>query len=157
MPQPAQQHRRHQVCLAPHLAAPVAPQGDIDGVAQESAQADMPSTPEVGDVGRLVGAEKVHRKPDVEHPRQSDRHVGVSGKVEIDLQRIGQRRVPGLKQAERRTPRDGVEADIGEPPKHVRQHQLLGQAEQKECASHDQVLPVRPRQPGCRELRQDLA
>ena len=50
VPQPAQQHRRHQVDIAPRLAAPVAAQRDIDVVAQETAQRDVPAAPELADV-----------------------------------------------------------------------------------------------------------
>ena len=70
VPQPAEQHRDHQVGVAARRAAPVAAERDVEVVAQEARQRDVPAAPEVDDVDRLVGAVEVDREADVEHQRR---------------------------------------------------------------------------------------
>ena len=54
----------------------------------------MPPTPEVGRIQRLVRRVEVLRKAKSQQHRQTNGHVGVSGKIEIELHRIAERRGP---------------------------------------------------------------
>src|SRR5216684_3972737 len=60
----------------------------------------MPAPPELGDVGRTVGLVEILREMKAEHPAEPDRHVGIAGEVEVDLQRIAQDAKPGVYPAE---------------------------------------------------------
>src|SRR6185436_8831964 len=82
MPQPTKQHRYNQVCAASRRSLPVAAQSDIDMIAQEAAECDVPASPELGDVSCLVRRREVEREMHVENAGQPDRHVGVAGEVE---------------------------------------------------------------------------
>src|SRR5216110_1355787 len=90
----------------------------------------MPAAPELADIDRLIGRIEVERQPHAEQARQSDRHVGVAGKIEIDLQRVGERRRPTVDQAVRLYAL-GVEhrAHIGR--KIVGEYDFLEQAERE--------------------------
>ena len=109
----------------PRRTADVATHRDIQIVAQETAQGHVPAAPERGDVPGLVRTVEIQRKSDTQHPSKPDRHIGVSGEVEIDLQRIAKRRVPGLEERKPGAVFGGAEADVGKTAEHVGQHQLL--------------------------------
>lgn len=48
----------------------------------------MPSSPELGCRGRYIRIIEVFHKTEAEHMTQTDRHVRISGKVEINMQHI---------------------------------------------------------------------
>src|ERR1700722_1463756 len=75
---------------------PVAPERDVEIVAQELRQRHVPAAPEIDDAYRLVRRIEIQRQEYAEHQRDSDRHVGIAGEVEIQLKGIGQRADPGL-------------------------------------------------------------
>src|SRR6476659_6250769 len=54
----------------------------------------MPALPELGDVGREIGEPEIDRQLIAEEPRTRDRHVGVTGKIAIDLGGIEEHRDP---------------------------------------------------------------
>ena len=83
-------------------AAAVAAERDVEVVAQEARQRHVPAPPEVADRHGAVGRVEVERQPQAEHQREADRHVGVAGEVEIDLQRVGAGGDPGLGRGQRR-------------------------------------------------------
>ena len=60
----------------------------------------MPAAPEVGDVGRLEGRVEVLREVEPEQEREADGDVGVPGEVEVELERVAERRQPRGRQAE---------------------------------------------------------
>ena len=157
VPQPAQQHRRHQIDVAPRLAVPVAAERDIDVLAQEPAQRDVPAAPEVGDVRGLVGTGEVQREPHVHHARQADRHVGIAGEIEVDLQRIGRRRIPRLDEAQRRTVRGGGEAHVGEVANVSASTSFFARPSRKIVSPSAMCSRPRDREVGRQQLRHDLA
>ncbi len=96
VPEPAEQHRDHQVAVGASRAAAVAAERDVEVVAQEARQGHVPAPPEVAEAGRPVGAVEVLREDEAHQQRQPDRHVGVAGEVAVDLRRIavgGEQRV----------------------------------------------------------------
>ena len=105
----------------------------------------------------LYGTGEIQREPHVHHARQADRHVGIAGEIEVDLQRIGRRRIPRLDEAQRRALCRGGEAHVGEVRERVRQHELLRQAEQEDRQPLGDVVRARHRKIGGQQLRHDLA
>ena len=96
VPEPAEQHGDCQIDVTQQRAAAIAAERDVEIVAQELRQRHVPAPPEIDDRGRLVGRVEVQRQEDAKHQRDPDRHVGIAGKIEIKLERIGQRADPGL-------------------------------------------------------------
>ena len=99
VPEPAEHHGDHQVDIAQDAAVAVAAERDVEIVAQELRQRHVPAPPEIDDAGGLVGRIEIERQEDAEHQRNADRHVGIAGEIEIELERIGQRADPGLVEA----------------------------------------------------------
>ena len=54
----------------------------------------MPASPEVDDIGSLVGRIEIERQAHTDEKRQSDGHIGIGREIEIELQRIGKRARP---------------------------------------------------------------
>ena len=96
VPQAAEEHGDHQVDLPPHRAMAAAAQGDVEVVAQKARQRHVPAAPEVDDGRGLVRRIEVQRQTDAEQQGKADRHIRVSGEVEIDLRRVGERAEPGI-------------------------------------------------------------
>ena len=70
----------------------------------------MPPAPKIDDALRLVGRPEIERQHDAEHPRRTERHVRVSGEVEVDLKSIGKCGTPAFEQREWRTGSSGGES-----------------------------------------------
>jgi len=49
----------------------------------------MPTAPEFGDIGRHIGPVEIFGKAETEEQRQPDRHLRITGKVEVDLKGEG--------------------------------------------------------------------
>ena len=76
-------------------SAPRAAERDEEVVAEPRRQGHVPAPPEVGDVLRLEGRVEVLREAEPEQPGEADRHVRVAREVEVELQRVADRRRPG--------------------------------------------------------------
>src|SRR5262245_43787734 len=85
VPQAADQHHQQKIQVSPETAAAVAAERDVQVVAQEARQRDVPAPPELNDASRLVGRIEIDRQLDAEQARQPDRDVAVAGKIEVDL------------------------------------------------------------------------
>ncbi len=94
MPQGAQHKDDHQVAVGLGGAVAVAAKRDIDVVAEEARQRHMPALPELGDRARGVGAVEIAREAETHHARHADGHIGIAGKIEVDLERIANRAQP---------------------------------------------------------------
>ena len=57
----------------------------------------MPTTPELGNALADVGLVEVLVKPEAHHQTQADGHIGVAGKVEIQLRGVRQDAQPGIR------------------------------------------------------------
>ena len=68
----------------------IAAQRDIDVLAEESAEGDVPSAPEFGHRCGDVGVVEVFKKGKAKDAPDADGHVGIAGEVEIDLEGIGE-------------------------------------------------------------------
>lgn len=88
----------------------------------------MPAPPEVRDAGGQVWITEITHKREPEHLAQAARHVGIAGKVKIDLERIGEQPHPGAQYPVllRRGRQRGPERAHG-----IGQQQLFGQPDDK--------------------------
>ena len=114
-------HRKNTVTRLRYMRAgddAVAAERDVEVVAEPGRQRHVPAAPEllhrVGDVGPA----EVLREAEAEHPAEADRHVGVAGEVEVDLQRVADdrraRRAPASARA------TGSAEDAGRPGRRRR-------------------------------------
>ena len=91
VPHPGEEPHDENVSL---LVVTVAAERNVDIIAEERAEGHMPSPPELG---RAPGDERiveVFKEAEAEHSAKPDGHVGVSGELEIELQRKEQRTHP---------------------------------------------------------------
>ncbi len=152
VPQPAQEHHDQQVAQRLGPAAARAAQRDEQVVAQEERQRHVPAPPELGDVHRLERRVEVLGEAEAEQERQPDGHVGVAGEVEVQLQRVAERRAPGRDQPERVVP---GEQRVDRRRDLVGEQQLLREAAgEEEDARRGEPRRQPRRQPG--ELRLDV-
>src|SRR6185437_5939194 len=100
VPEAAQDHRdqhrrlRLQGQEAPRQNARI-DEREIDVVAQEIHQRDVPALPEILDAGGLERRVEIERQLDAEQQAKPDRDVGIAGEVEQDLDVEGERE-PGV-------------------------------------------------------------
>ena len=81
VPQPGDEHGRHEVDIRPGSALAVAPQRYVDVVADPAGQRDVPASPELGGAGAQVRRPEVVGKPHAHHDAEPDGHIRVGGKV----------------------------------------------------------------------------
>ena len=101
VPQAAQEHGDHHVDVTTWAALAAAAERDVQVVLQEPRQGHVPAAPEVDDAGGLVRRVEIDRQRHAENARQSDGHVGIAGKVKVDLKGVGQHPAPGLEKGRR--------------------------------------------------------
>ena len=110
----------------------------------------MPAPPEIRDAGGQVRIAEILHEREPEHLAEAARHVGIAGKVEVDLERIGDEAHPGAQYPVllRRGRQRGPERAHG-----VGQQQLFGQPDEKLADA-----PGKPvdRQPLLVQLRLDV-
>jgi hypothetical protein len=87
VPEPAQQHREHQVAVGLEPPAAVAAERYVEVVAQPARQRHVPAPPEIAQRQRHVGTIEVLRQLVAEQQREADRHVGIAREVAVDLRR----------------------------------------------------------------------
>jgi len=96
VPQAAEEHDGHQVDEGATPTAAVASQGDIQIIPQPGRQADVPPSPELGDAAGQIGESEILHEAEAHHQTQTDRHVGVSREVKVDLNGVGRGSQPGV-------------------------------------------------------------
>ena len=153
VPESAQEKGEEKVRQHSGEAFAVAAQRNVQIVAQPTGQGDVPATPEVLNVGGLVGRVEVLRQVNVEEERAADGHVAVSGKVEVQLQGVGDAAQQGLGEGQGF---GHVEAVVDDGREVVGNERLLGETD----AQHDQtvidVFPVDAMVLGGKELGHHL-
>ena len=83
---------------------------------------------------------KFSSKPEAEHAREPDRHVGIAGEIEIDLEGEEQHARPGLREAKgANVMREDQIRAAGE---RIGEEQLLHDAEHEARKAHDKVVDV---------------
>ena len=89
MPEARQQPDDGNVAELLCKAALVASQRDIDIIPEPCPHGDMPAPPEIGNTVGQKRIVEVFQKSEPQHPSKADGHVGIAGKVEIDLETVG--------------------------------------------------------------------
>ena len=90
MPESADEKDDHGIQVGSQLPPSVSTQGKINVGAQETGQGDMPPLPEVRRGKRLIRGVEIDRQIEVEQLSQPYRHIGITGKVKIDLEGISE-------------------------------------------------------------------
>ncbi len=126
VPQPADDHRDHEVGVGAPRAAPVASQREVDVVPQPAGKGYVPPPPELAQAGRGVRAVEVVREAEAEQQGDADGHVRIGGEVAVDLHAVAVDRDQYL---QRRVLARGVEDRIDDLcGKQIRERGLLDQA-----------------------------
>src|SRR5690606_24124676 len=85
VPEPADEHGRHQVEVGPALSPPVAPERDVDVVPDEAREGDVPAPPEVAGAPGEVWPAEVFGKVEPDQRGRSQGDVDVPREVAVDL------------------------------------------------------------------------
>src|SRR6476660_8755282 len=94
MPKSADKHRNNEVRVRAGKGALVAAYRNVKIFAQPRGKRDVPASPEIGDRLRQIRRIKIFCENESEHQAKSDRHVGVTAEIEINLKRIRERSEP---------------------------------------------------------------
>ena len=94
VPQPADEHGQEQVPVDFPRRAAAATNREVEVLHKPGGQAHVPALPELAHIAREIGQVKVFRQTDPEHPAAADGHVRVPGKVQIELQGVGEHGKP---------------------------------------------------------------
>ena len=105
---------------------------------------------------RLVGRVEVERQAQAEHQRHADRHVGIAGEVEVELEGEGQAADPGLGGGQRGAAPPAEKAGSARWASVSAMHDLLGQADDEQHQAAAQILPSVRAARVALELRDDL-
>ena len=73
----------------PPVPLPAAAQGDIQVLPEPGGQGDVPPPPELRDGGGSIGIVKVLREVEAQHLTHADGHIGIAGKIKVDLEAVG--------------------------------------------------------------------
>src|ERR1051325_4933313 len=84
-----------------HHVPAIATQRDVNVIAEESAQRDMPPSPEFSGRSGNIGEVEILMLMEAELFSKADGHIRITGKVEIDLERIHQQPEPTAKCSKR--------------------------------------------------------
>ena len=90
VPETAEQHREHEIDVRSARAFAVSAEGNVKIIAKPGRERNVPPSPEVLDVRRLVRRVEIQRKAYAEEQRRTDGDIRVSGKVAINLDRIAE-------------------------------------------------------------------
>ena len=137
VPQPAEQHHQREVDIRADAALAVAAERDVKVIAEPCGERQVPPPPEFRDRLRAVRRIEVLREHESEHQTEADRHVRVAGKIEIDLECIRDRAVPGVETAQVAR----VERGVSDLAARIRQQDLLRHAEHEERGAAREFLP----------------
>ena len=153
VPEPADHEDDHDIGILPQGPGPAAPEGKVDIVPEPAPQRYMPALrPELGHACRQVGPPEILAQIDAEQARNADSHVGIAGKVAIDLEG---KEVDCNQQFERRGIGRYAKGIVDHRRQVVGNNHLLEQPPEKELQGPDHARAV-PCQPGPR-LRQERA
>jgi hypothetical protein len=108
VPQAAEQQDDRKVGVRPGLAQPDSPERDVQVVAQQRGQRDVPAPPELRDGLADVGGVEVLGEDPAHHQAEPDGHVRVGAEIEVNLERVGNRSVPRVQRAHRLCVERGV-------------------------------------------------
>ena len=116
----------------------VAAHGDVDIVAEEATERDVPAAPKLGDGATDVGVVEVFVEMETQAPSHADGHVGIAGEVKIDLEGEGQNADPcaGGGEVVERTAKKLID-DFG---KLVGEEHFLGQTDEEAVSPFGKIV-----------------
>ena len=92
MPDPADRKHDQDIEILAHSALTVAPERNINIVAQPGCQRNMPAPPKIRDAHREIRPTEVFGQFKAHQLSDAKRHQRAAGKIEINLQRVSDRR-----------------------------------------------------------------
>ena len=95
MPQPGQPPYNDKVEDLTGQPAAVAAQRDVHILPEPGAQRDMPPPPVFGNAAGKIRVVEIFQEFKAQHPSQADGHIGVAGKIKVDLKGKGNSAQPG--------------------------------------------------------------
>ena len=137
VPEAANQHDRRKVDVCADAALAVAAEGNIQVIAEPGGERQVPPPPEFCDGLRAVRRIEVLCEHESEHQAETDRHVRVTAEVEVNLERIRDRAVPGIETAQVAR----IERGVRDLAAGVCQQNLLRHAEHEERSTTREFLP----------------
>ena len=138
MPEAGKAPYNQKVQNLPGQALPVTAQGNIHIFPEPGGKRNVPPAPEFGYAGTDVGVVEVFQEFKAEHPPQASCHVGIAGKVKVDLQGVGQDAHPGG---------EGSPFCLEKIPQiahGVGQEHLFSQAQDKQLDAGGKVVDILP-------------
>lgn len=96
VPQSGDEHGGQQVGVRANIAFPVAPQADVNVIADPPGQRDVPAAPELLRAPAYVWGFEVIREAHAHHDAEPDGHVRVGREVVVDVEAERISRHPGL-------------------------------------------------------------
>src|SRR5699024_4596418 len=81
VPDSAQQENEDEVRIHTGPSLPVSAERDVYILTEKAAQSDVPPSPEIDDINRLIGGIEVHGDLHTEQPRQAAGHVTVAAEI----------------------------------------------------------------------------
>ena len=151
VPQPAQQHGDEEIEIAPRPSDAIAAKRDIQIVAQEGRQRDVPAPPEFDDAGRLVRGMEVHRQANAHHHGRAQRHVRIGAEIKIDLECKEQRAQPAIGRSRCNAAPRRIEDGIGKGRQIVGDQRFLGEANGEKGHAGGQIVIAAAQLPELRD------
>src|SRR5438270_10482639 len=75
--------------------AAVAAEWDVKVISEPEGKRHMPASPKIGNRTGRIGVIEILRKGESQHEGKTNRHVGITREIEINLQRIRENSEPG--------------------------------------------------------------
>ena len=153
VPDAAQQEDEDEVRIHAGPSLPVSAERDVYILPKKAAQGDVPPSPEIDDVNRLIRGIEVHRNLHAEQPRQAAGHVAVAAEIEIKLN--------GVKENEQQAVHRGQGRDIGISPVHrkaegIRHKDLFHHTQSKQINTGGEFFQIQLLFSNLRKLGQHL-
>ena len=100
----------------------------------------MPSLPEFLDAAGAVGRVEIDRQFYIEHPAETDRHIGIAAEIKVQFERISQYHRHGGNTVQRKSLCKPV---VGHKGEGIRQQHLLGKSEDKKVDTAGEGRSIR--------------
>ena len=126
MPQAGEEEDQEQVHIGACRSFAVAAERDVEVVAEEIGEADVPALPELADAARHIGPVEILQEVEAEHARQTYGHIAVAAEVEVDLRGVRDKSQP--RYGWRYGGRVQLEDRVGDARAEVGDEHLLGEA-----------------------------
>ena len=95
VPQSADRHDDDGVeHLAWHAISVASEEADVEVVPEKRGQRDVPTAPEILDTTGEVGVSKILGEAHAHHEGNTDGHIGVPREIEVNLEAVGEYRLP---------------------------------------------------------------